>query len=59
MVPVRVLSWVSEDTKKGFPARSLRENIASAWNSESIMTRQALSGCVWKVTLPTYLWMHL
>ena len=57
-VPVRVLSWVSEDTVNGFPSKSFRMSIASASDSESTMTRQDLSGRVWKVTLPTCLWMH-
>ena len=38
-VPVRVFSWILRDTRKGFPPRSLRVNIASAWDSVSTMTR--------------------
>ena len=32
-VPARVFSWVSGDTGKGFPSRSLRVSISSAWDS--------------------------
>ena len=45
-VPVRVLSWVSEDTGKGFLSISLRVSIASVWDSESTMTRQDVRSCV-------------
>ena len=45
-VPVQVFSWVSGDTGKDFPSKSLRVNIASAWDSESTMTRRYLSGRV-------------
>ena len=45
-------------TSNGFPSSSFSVSIASASDSVSTMTRRDLSGNVWKVTLPTCLWMH-
>ena len=41
-----------------FPTKVFRVSIASASDSESTMTKRDLSCRVWKVTLPTCLWMH-
>ena len=57
-VTIPMFSWVSEDTEKGSPSRSLRVSIALAWDSVSTMTRRDLSSHVWKVTLPTCFLMH-
>ena len=43
---------------KLFPIKVFRGSIASAWDSELTMTMRDLPDRVWKVTLPTCLWMH-
>ena len=46
MVPIRVLNWVSEDIGKGFPSKSFRVSIASAWDSVSTMNRRYVMSCI-------------
>ena len=54
IVSVRVFSWVSGDTRKGFLSRSLGMSITLAYHSESTMTRRDR---VRKVILPTCLFL--
>ena len=47
-----VFRWLSGDTGKGFPSRSLRVSKALAWDSDPTMTRRDLSVHVRKGTFP-------